>query len=70
VSGDAREDVGERRGATYRAIAEALFGPVRVSAESWKTASVRDNAIRLVRNGTKLMTGGYRDLLRGRLPAH
>jgi hypothetical protein len=61
---------GRLAGATYRAIAEALFGPVRVSAESWKTASVRGRTIRLVRNGTKLMTCGYRDLLRGRLPAH
>jgi hypothetical protein len=55
---------GRLAGATYRAIAEALFGLARVSAESWKTASLRDSTIRLVRYGTKLMTGGYR---RGRL---
>jgi hypothetical protein len=50
---------------------EALFGSVRVfSAESWKAASLRDSTIRLVRYSMKLLTGGYRDLLRGRPPAH
>ncbi len=57
---------GHLNGATYRAIAEILFGPARVAAEPWKTASVRDATIRLVRNGVAFMRGGYRDLLRRR----
>jgi hypothetical protein len=57
---------GRISGATYRTIAEALFGSGRAAAEPWKTASLRDNTIRLVRTGRKLMAGGYRDLLRGR----
>ncbi|MGO8918190.1 MAG: DUF2285 domain-containing protein [Stellaceae bacterium] len=60
---------GRLAGATYRTIAEALFGSARATAEPWKTASLRDNTIRLVRTGSKLMAGGYRDLLRGRPPA-
>jgi hypothetical protein len=69
-----RENRGDQTSApihfTYRAIAEAFFGSVRASAKPWKTASVRDITICLVRNGRKLMTGGYRDLLRGRSPTH
>lgn len=57
---------GHLDGAAYRTIAEALFGSVRAGAEPWRTASLRDNTIRLVRTGKKLMAGGYRDLLRGR----
>jgi hypothetical protein len=55
---------GHLNGAAYRAIAEILFGPARLSAEPWKTASVRDATIRLVRSGVAFMRGGYRDLLR------
>lgn len=57
---------GHLAGASYRAIATVLFGAVRVAAESWKTASVRDRTIRLVRGGIQLMRRGYRALLRGR----
>lgn len=53
-------------GASYRAIATALFGAVRVAAEPWKTASIRDRTIRLVRGGLRLMRRGYHALLRGR----
>jgi len=55
---------GRLSGASYRAIAECLFGPARVAAEPWKSASVRDATIRLVRNGVALMQGGYRKFLR------
>lgn len=55
---------GHLSGATYRAIAESLFSPARIAAEPWKTASVRDATIRLVRNGLALMRGGYRNFLR------
>lgn len=57
---------GRLGGASYRAIATTLFGAVRVAAESWKTASIRDRTIRLVRGGIRLMRRGYRALLRGR----
>ncbi|MHB8884393.1 MAG: DUF2285 domain-containing protein [Methylovirgula sp.] len=57
---------GHLNGATYRAIAEILFGAARVAAEPWKTASVRDATIRLVRSGITFMRGNYRELLRRR----
>ncbi|MGF1627267.1 MAG: DUF2285 domain-containing protein [Alphaproteobacteria bacterium] len=49
--------------ASYREIATALFGPERLAREPWKTATVRDTTIRLVRRGLGLMRGGYRSLL-------
>lgn len=55
---------GHLSGASYREIAENLFGPDRVAAEPWKTASLRDATIRLVRSSVALMRGGYRKLLR------
>jgi hypothetical protein len=54
---------GRAEGASYRDIAEALFGRDRVDRENWKTSSVRDRTIRLVRSGLVLMRGGYRRLL-------
>src|SRR5271165_3737678 len=54
---------GRMAGASYRAIAEVLFGQARVEAEPWKTASLRDTVIRLARTGFGLKRGGYRDLL-------
>lgn len=55
---------GNRDGASYRAIAEALFGRARVDSEIWKTSSLRDATIRLVRTGLALARDGYRRLLR------
>ena len=52
--------------ASYREIAEALFGIRRVERETWKTSSLRDRTIRLVKGGVDLMRAGYRRLLRGR----
>jgi hypothetical protein len=52
-------------GATYREIAEVLFGEARVpTGSSWKTHDLRGRTIRLVRAGSRLMRGGYLDLLR------
>lgn len=51
-------------GASYRQIAERLFGKARVAADPWKTASLRDATIRLVRGGVALMRGGYRKFLK------
>ena len=56
---------GHLASASYRVIAQVLFGAARVPAGSnWKTHDLRDRTIRLVRTGTKLMQGGYLDLLR------
>jgi hypothetical protein len=49
---------------SYRTIARSLFGDAAVEREPWKTASVRDATIRLVRTGKELMRGGYLKLLR------
>ena len=51
--------------ASYREIAEGLFGTRRIERETWKTSSLRDRTIRLVRGGIDLMRTGYRKLLRG-----
>ena len=50
-------------GASYRAIAEALFDPSRIASEPWKTAPLRDTVIRLARTGFSMMRGDYRNLL-------
>ncbi len=51
-------------GASYREIAENLFGARRVASEPWKTSPLRDTTIRLVRDGLAMIAGGYLDLLR------
>lgn len=51
-------------GASYRAIAEVLFGSRRVSERAWKTHDLRSRVIRLVQAGLALMRRGYRALLR------
>lgn len=53
-------------GASYREIAEALFGSARVADEPWKTSPLRDTTIRLARDGRAFADGGYRRLLRRR----
>ncbi|MEK4035402.1 DUF2285 domain-containing protein [Methylocystis sp. IM3] len=55
---------GVRDGASYRQVAESLFGRKRLDRESWKTSSIRARTIRLVQGGLELMRGGYRKLLR------
>ena len=55
-------------GASYRAIAEALFDPGRLTSEPWKTSSLRDTVIRLARTGFAMTRGGYRNLLGPRRP--
>lgn len=54
---------GRQSGASYRAIARVLYGEDRIASEFWKTSSLRDTTIRLVRRGLFLMRGGYRRLL-------
>jgi hypothetical protein len=56
---DARRD-----GASYRQIASGLYGEGRVEAEPWKTSSLRDATMRLVRDARGMASGGYLALLR------
>lgn len=51
-------------GASYRLIAEALFGKKGVPDRAWKTHDLRNRTIRLVQSGIALMRGGYRKFLR------
>lgn len=51
-------------GASYRVIAEVLFGRKRIPERAWKTHELRSRTIRLVQAGLALMRGGYRALLR------
>jgi Uncharacterized conserved protein (DUF2285) len=57
--------------ASYRDIAEILFGTSRMPERGWKTHDLRDRTVRLARLGQALMQGGYRRLLvypfRGRI---
>lgn len=55
---------GADRHESYRDIARSVFGDERVDRETWRTASIRDATIRLVRSGRNLMRGGYLKLLR------
>lgn len=53
-------------GATYREIAIALGKDevARLSATEWKSSAARSFVYRLVRDGTAMMNGDYRKLLR------
>ena len=57
--------------ASYRDIAETLFGTSRMPERGWKTYDLRDRTVRLARLGQAMMQGGYRRLLvypfRGRI---
>ena len=55
---------GHLSGFSYREIANAIFGNVRVASDPWKTSALRDTTIRLVRDGQEMIAGGYRNLLR------
>ena len=55
---------GSLDGAEYRTIAEALFGDRVPSGAAFRSDSLRAQVIRLVSYGTRLMRGGYLDLLR------
>jgi hypothetical protein len=51
--------------ASYREIADALYGAEAVARYAWKTSSIRGQTIRLVKDAIGMMRGGYRRLLRG-----
>jgi hypothetical protein len=54
---------GRQKGASYRELADVLFGRKSITSSSWKTHSLRDRIIRTVRLGEALMRGDYRRLL-------
>lgn len=58
---------GSQRHESYRQIARSIFGDEVVERDPWRTASIRDATVRLVRTGRALMKGGYLNLLRGGL---
>ena len=51
-------------GATYRSIAETMFGQKHISDRAWKTHDLRSRTIRLVQSGLAFVRGGYRKFLR------
>lgn len=55
---------GSLQSRSYRDIASGLFGDANLDPETFKTSSLRDVTIRLVRRGRSLMAGGYLKLLR------
>jgi hypothetical protein len=55
---------GRLEGASYREIAQALYGPDAVARYPWKTSSIRGQTIRLVADAVATRNGGYRRLLR------
>ena len=57
---------GRADGASYRDVAVAIFGHARVAAEAWKTSALRDMVIDLAADGTAMIEGGYRTILRHR----
>ncbi|RWM09180.1 MAG: DUF2285 domain-containing protein [Mesorhizobium sp.] len=57
---------GRKNGASYREIATAFYGTGRVASNPWKTSSLRDTVIGLVKGGGAMICGGYMQLLRHR----
>lgn len=54
---------GKHSKASYRQIADSLFGLGDAVGGAWKGHDLRDRTIRLVRLGTEMMNDGYRRLL-------
>lgn len=57
---------GHKQGASYREIAEVIYGTERIRSEPWKTSALRGSVIGLVKGGLSMIAGGYRQLLRHR----
>ena len=57
---------GRDNNASYREIAEAIYGAPRVAADAWKTSALRDSTIALVEDGKAMVEGEYRQLLKHR----
>lgn len=55
---------GRETGASYRQLAQGMFGVARVPAgAAWKSHDLRGRTMRLVAEGIRLRDGGYRGLL-------
>ena len=57
---------GRANDATYREIADMIYGASRVAADAWKTSALRDSTIALVKDGKSMVEGGYLQLLKHR----
>lgn len=57
---------GKTAHASHREIAKTIFGRRRVETELWHDSSLRYTTMRLVRDGTAMIAGGYRKLLGSR----
>lgn len=57
---------GRTKNATYREIANVIYGASRVATDAWKTSPLRDSTIALVRDGKAMIEGKYRQLLKHR----
>jgi hypothetical protein len=57
---------GRINAATYREIANVIYGASRVADLPWKTSPLRDSVIALVKDGLEMVEGGYQQLLRHR----
>ena len=57
---------GRREGASYLDLALVLFGRRLIDPAHWHDSSFRYTTLRLVRDGLRMVDGGYRQLLRAR----
>lgn len=57
---------GRIEGSSHFEIALALFGPRFIVAAEWQESPFRYATLRLIRDGHKMINGGYRQLLRFR----
>ena len=56
---------GRRQGASYRTVAEILYGKSRIAGEHWKTSALKAQVARLAVLGRMMIDRGYRMLLQG-----
>ena len=57
---------GRDNNASYREIANAIYGSPRVAADAWKTSALRDSTIALVKDSKAMVEGEYLQLLKHR----
>jgi hypothetical protein len=57
---------GRDNNASYREIADAIYGASRVATDAWKTSALRYSTIALVKDGKAMVEGEYLQLLKHR----
>lgn len=57
---------GRFAGASQFEIAVELFGRHMIDGQEWSSSSYRYQTMRLIKDGSRLVDGGYRELLRSR----